>query len=62
MELEITIAPDGRLTLHIKGVKGKACSDTVDLFKRLVGPQTDRRWTPEYYEPDVNIRQDIRRG
>lgn len=62
MELDITIAPDGRLTLHIKGEKGRACADTVELFQRLVGPQAERKWTPEYYEPEENVSRDVRHG
>ena len=61
MELEISIAPDGGLTLHIKGVKGKACEETVELFKRLVGPKTAGTLTPEYYEPEAHARIDVRR-
>lgn len=59
MELNIDIGPDGKVKLHIKGVKGKACLDTVELFKKIVGPQTDKKLTSEYYEPDTHIRTDI---
>lgn len=62
MELEISIAADGRLTLHIKGVKGKACEETVELFKRLVGPKASSKPTPEYYEPEAHVTRDARRA
>ncbi len=60
MELEITIALDGTLEVHIKGVKGKACEDTAALFKKLIGPQKSRKLTGEYYEPDTHVSKDIR--
>lgn len=60
MELEIKIAPDGSVELHIKGVKGKACTQTAELFKKIVGPQTSQKLTGEYYEPDSHVTRDIR--
>ena len=61
MELDINIAPDGTLKLDIKGVKGKACLDTTELFKKLVGPEQKRKLTTEYYETDTHITGDTRR-
>lgn len=61
MELDITIAPDGTLELHIKGAKGKACLQTAELFKKLVGPQRSQKLTGEYYEPDAHVTRDTRR-
>ena len=60
MELDIKIAPDGTLELHIKGVKGKACAQTADLFKKLIGTQTSQKLTGEYYEPESHASGDIR--
>jgi hypothetical protein len=60
MELDIKIAPDGTLEVHIKGVKGKACLQTAELFKRIVGPQKSQKLTGEYYEPDTHVTRDIR--
>jgi len=60
MELDIKIAPDGTLEVHIKGVKGKACLQTAELFKKLVGPQQSQKLTGEYYEPDTHVTRDIR--
>ena len=36
-ELEITIAPDGKVTVKTKGIKGEACMEYADLFVRLLG-------------------------
>lgn len=60
MELDIKIAPDGTLEVHVKGVKGKACLKTAELFKKLIGPQKSQKLTGEYYEPDAHVSGDIR--
>ena len=60
MELDIKIAPDGTLEVHIKGVKGKDCLKTAELFKKIVGPQKSQKLTGEYYEPDTHVTRDIR--
>ncbi len=54
-ELEIEIAPDGEINVHIKGVKGKSCLKYVDLFKKLFGETKQIKHTSEYYEPDTHI-------
>lgn len=60
MELDIKIATDGTVELHIKGVKGKACLETAELFKKLVGPQTTKKLTGEFYEPESHVTRDVR--
>lgn len=60
MELDIKIAVDGTLEVHIKGVKGKACLETSELFKKLIGPQKSQKLTGEYYETDTHITGDAR--
>ena len=61
IELEIEIAPDGTVKLHIQGAAGKKCADTVELFKKLVGPASTSKWTSEYYEEEAHITRDIRK-
>lgn len=61
-KLEITIAPGGEVKVHIEGMKGKACEDVVEMFKKIVGPKKSQKWTSEYYEPDTHISRDIRRS
>ena len=60
MELDIKIAHDGTVELHMHGVKGKACLQTAELFKKLVGPQTSQKLTGEYYAADAHLTKDIR--
>jgi hypothetical protein len=49
-ELEIKIAPDGKVTVKTKGIKGEACMEYADLFVRLLGREESREKTPEFYE------------
>ncbi|MEK7859440.1 MAG: DUF2997 domain-containing protein [Elusimicrobiota bacterium] len=60
MELDIKILPDGTLSVHIEGVKGKACLEVAELFKKLVGPQQSQKLTGEYYENDAHVTRDLR--
>jgi len=55
-EFNITIAPDGRVELHVKGYKGKACLEAVKLFEQIVGEVTSQERTNEFYEPEEQVR------
>lgn len=61
-EIEITIAPDGEVNLHLKGYKGQGCLDVARLFAKVVGEMKSHEKTGEFYEPDesVRIRQEQR--
>jgi ABC-type Fe3+-hydroxamate transport system substrate-binding protein len=52
-ELEIEIAPDGKVTARTHGIKGAACMDWADLVARIVGREESREKTAEYYEAVV---------
>ena len=60
-ELEIHISPEGQVTLDVKGRKGKACLETVDAFKKLLGPVKEQKLTSEYYEGGSSTQTDLRR-
>jgi hypothetical protein len=50
-DIEIVIAPDGKVSFTIKGVKGPDClSETKFLEDALGGEVLDRQKTGEYYE------------
>jgi len=49
-ELEIVIDQQGRVTVEVKGAKGPACLEYVDLFEKNVGRVKSKKLTPEYYE------------
>jgi len=59
-EYDITILPDGAVELHIKGIKGKACLETVRLFEGIVGELQASRETSEFYEPDEQVHDHSR--
>lgn len=60
-ELEIEIAPDGKVTVRTKGVKGPACMDLADAFVQLLGVENTREKTGEYYEAENTVQRDIHR-
>jgi len=50
-DIEITIAPDGKVEFTIKGVKGSSCLDeTKFLEQALGGGVLEQQKTGEYYE------------
>ena len=61
-EVDITIAADGMVELHVKGFKGKSCLEVVKLFEQMVGEVTSTQKTSEFYEPEeqVHFRLDQR--
>ena len=54
-ELEVTIDPQGNITVEVKGAKGPACLDYVDLFEQNVGRVKRKTLTGEYYEPGREV-------
>jgi hypothetical protein len=50
-ELEITIAPDGSVSVQVKCVKGQSCVDETRFLEEALGDTIEsRELTPEYYE------------
>jgi hypothetical protein len=58
-EFEITIGKDGSVELHVKGYKGRACLNAVELFEQIVGEMKSRQETSEFYEPDEQVQFNI---
>ena len=61
-ELEITIAPDGKVTVKTIGIKGETCMEYADLLVQIVGKEETRKKTAEYYQTEeekarVHIQQ-----
>jgi hypothetical protein len=54
-DVEITIAKNGEVKVHFKGVKGKACLDYVKWLTEVVGKVKSQSLTSEYYEPGTHI-------
>ena len=58
-EFDISIAPDGRVELHIQGYKGRSCLDAVKLFEQIVGELKAQHETSEFYEPDEVVQRQV---
>lgn len=54
-EIEITIAPDGAVQMHLKGYKGKKCAEVMKRLSRELGTVSEQRFTSEYYEPEADV-------
>ncbi|MEK7855113.1 MAG: DUF2997 domain-containing protein, partial [Acidobacteriota bacterium] len=50
-EFEISIAPDGKVEVHVKGYKGKSCLEAMKVFQQIVGEIEAQKATAEFYEP-----------
>jgi len=55
-EFEITIGADGSVEVHVKGYKGKSCTEAVKLFEKIVGEIQSERKTSEFYEPEEQVQ------
>ncbi|HWI58440.1 MAG TPA: DUF2997 domain-containing protein [Bacillota bacterium] len=61
-EFDLTIHPDGRVELHVKGLKGRSCLQVIKFFEQIVGEIQSQQQTSEFYEPEeqVHFRLDQR--
>jgi len=55
-EFDITIGADGSVEVHVKGYKGKSCTEAVKLFERIVGEIQSEQKTSEFYEPEEQVQ------
>ncbi len=50
-EIEVIIAPNGEVKVHVQGVKGSKCTDITKGMEELLGGNVlERTETDEYYE------------
>lgn len=61
-EFEITIGTDGKVRVHMKGVKGRQCEEYAAWLSRILGPIASRQFTHERWEPEDQVRIDIQGG
>lgn len=54
-ELEIQIRPNGKVEIHVKGVKGPDCLKYAEFLEQVLEVQGTRELTSEYYEPPAGI-------
>ena len=55
-EFDITIGADGSVEVHVKGYKGKSCTEAVKLFEQIVGEIRAEQKTSEFYEPEELVQ------
>ncbi|MDP3564046.1 MAG: DUF2997 domain-containing protein [Methanoregula sp.] len=56
-ELEITIDNEGRVLVHISGVKGEDCIALTKNLENSVGDVQERSFSADYYEQPVEVPQ-----
>jgi len=54
-ELEIVIDPQGNVTVEVKGAKGAACLNYVEVFEETLGRVKRKTLTREYYHPPSSV-------
>lgn len=59
-EFAITIKKDGKVSVEVKGVKGKRCIELADLIREIVGREDQRKLTADYYATEGKVRIDAR--
>ena len=54
-ELEIVVDKQGHITVEVKGAKGHACLEYVEVFEKNIGRVKRKTLTSEYYEPGREV-------
>lgn len=61
-ELEITIDNEGRVVVHVTGVKGEDCLALTKNLETAVGNVQERSFSSDYYEQPVEVSQYQKNG
>jgi hypothetical protein len=59
-EVKMTIAPDGKVTLHFDGMKADVRHCLAKELEKLIGPATERRHGPGDEDVKTHIHQDLK--
>ncbi|MDQ0090961.1 hypothetical protein J2T12_004387 [Paenibacillus anaericanus] len=52
-QIRVRIFPDGQIKADVIGVKGKSCTEYIDILEQLLDAETvDSEYTAEYYETE----------
>ena len=58
--IKIQVFPDGRIQADIQGIKGKKCTDYIRVLEEILEAEAvDSAYTPEYYEPEKVILDEV---
>lgn len=55
-ELEISIGPNGEVTIRTIGIKGPRCLKEAQELAQIVGREQSRQLTSEFYEAEQQVR------
>jgi hypothetical protein len=58
-ELEITIDQEGRVQVHVNGIRGEGCLAVTRGLEEAVGTVTERSYAPSYYEQPVTVSDNL---
>lgn len=61
-EIDIEIRPDGTVGFGVKGLKGKKCKEITKFLEEALGDVSHVEHTPEYYEAEVQEKEEVRVG
>lgn len=53
-EIEVTIDENGKVQIHVRGIKGEACLDITRSLEQALGGELTREMTPESLEEPGN--------
>jgi hypothetical protein len=58
-QIKIQIYPDGRIQADIAGIKGKKCTDYIQILEEILNAEAvESSYTPEYYQTEeVNLEE-----
>lgn len=52
-QIRVRIFPDGRIKAEVVGIKGKACTDYIQILEQMLDAETvDSEYTAEYFETE----------
>lgn len=61
-KIKVTIDRKGRVTIETEGFSGPACKRATKNLEDALGGAKSEDYTREYYEPDVEVDQEVHRG
>jgi hypothetical protein len=54
--IEITVDPEGKVTVEGVGFKGKSCDKAMEAYEKALGTSGKKKLKPEYYQREI-VRQ-----
>lgn len=55
-QIRVQIFADGQIKADVMGIKGKSCTDYIEILESLLDAETtDSEYTSEYYETEQQV-------